>query len=135
MIAALRSRKIRQIIPNSNLYFTRYYADENKEIKDSKAVASQILQNGRPQLSAGDDKLLTKTPRAIAEQIISDYPEEPTTCCMSGCANCVWLEYAEKISAYYRDGGEQAVKEINERVSDPNIRAFLLQELRTMKKS
>lgn len=59
-----------------------------------------------------------------------EYPEEPTTCCMSGCANCVWLDYAEKLSEYYRDGGEQAIKEINEKVADPNIRAFLLHELR-----
>lgn len=59
-----------------------------------------------------------------------DYPEEPTTCCMSGCANCVWLDYAEKLSEYYRDGGEQAIKEINEKVTDQNIRAFLLHELR-----
>lgn len=126
---------IRQVIPNSNLAFTRQYADENKDIKDSKAIASQILQTGQAPLSSGEDKLPTIDPQAIAQQIITDYPEEPTTCCMSGCANCVWLEYAEKISTYYRDGGEQAVKEINEKVSDPNIRAFLLQELRMMKKS
>lgn len=57
-------------------------------------------------------------------------PEEPTTCCMSGCANCVWLEYAEKLSEYYKDGGEKSIKEINEKISDPNIKAYLLHELR-----
>lgn len=62
------------------------------------------------------------------------FPEAPTTCCMSGCANCVWLEYAEKLSEYFKDGGERAIKEINERVDDPNIRAFLLQELRSRSK-
>lgn len=61
------------------------------------------------------------------------FPEAPTTCCMSGCANCVWLEYAEKLTKYFQDGGEQAMKEINEKVEDPSIRAYLLHELRMRK--
>ncbi|RZC38125.1 Oxidored-like domain containing protein [Asbolus verrucosus] len=52
---------------------------------------------------------------------------------MTGCANCVWLEYAEKLSRYYQDGGEEAAKQINERVTDPNMKAFLLHELRMKK--
>lgn len=61
-------------------------------------------------------------------------PEEPTTCCMSGCANCVWLDYAEKLTEYYRDGGERAIKEINDNITDTNIKAFLLHELRMRNK-
>ncbi|XP_030758625.1 oxidoreductase-like domain-containing protein 1 isoform X2 [Sitophilus oryzae] len=61
-------------------------------------------------------------------------PEEPTTCCMSGCANCVWLDYAEELCKYYRDGGEKAIKEINERISDPSIKAYLLHEIRMRNK-
>jgi hypothetical protein len=53
---------------------------------------------------------------------------------MSGCANCVWLEYAEKLSRYYRDGGEEAFKKIQEKVTDPNMKAFLLHELRMKQK-
>lgn len=62
--------------------------------------------------------------------MVTELPEAPTTCCMSGCANCVWLEYAEKVTQYFRDGGEKAIKEINEKVDDANIRAFILHELR-----
>lgn len=62
------------------------------------------------------------------------FPEAPVTCCMAGCANCVWLEYADKLTAYFKDGGERAIKEINEKVDDPSIKAFLLQELRMRKK-
>ncbi|CAH1280026.1 unnamed protein product [Diabrotica balteata] len=58
------------------------------------------------------------------------YPEEPTTCCMSGCANCVWIEYADELQKYFQDGGERAREEINNRVTDPNMKAFLSHELR-----
>lgn len=66
----------------------------------------------------------------INEKEVSELPEAPTTCCMSGCANCVWLEYAEKVTQYFKDGGEKAINEINEKVDDPNIKAFILHELR-----
>lgn len=110
----------RQILYNYNLTFL--YCFSNDKGEDSK---SKTDKNGKSKL---------KQPREVAEQILAEYPEEPTTCCMSGCANCVWLDYAEKISNYYRDGGERALKEINERVTDPNIKAFLLQELRIRQK-
>lgn len=64
----------------------------------------------------------------------AELPEEPTTCCMSGCPNCVWLEYADKLTAYFEDGGEKAIKEINKKVQDSNIKAFLLHELRMRNK-
>ena len=45
-------------------------------------------------------------------------PSLPTTCCMSGCANCVWLDYANDVVDFYckrggaSDGGvEQILKE------------------------
>ena len=28
-------------------------------------------------------------------------PSLPTTCCMSGCANCVWLDYADEVVDFY----------------------------------
>ncbi|KAG8231035.1 hypothetical protein J437_LFUL010813 [Ladona fulva] len=58
--------------------------------------------------------------------------EEPTTCCMSGCANCVWIQYAEELSKRYRDGGEKA-REAIMKISDPNMKAFLLTELKSIK--
>lgn len=60
--------------------------------------------------------------------------EEPTACCMSGCANCVWLDYADKLNEYFKDGGEKALKEIEEKITDPNIKSFLLHEIRMRSK-
>lgn len=59
--------------------------------------------------------------------------EEPTTCCMSGCANCVWIEYAEKLSALVKGSQSDVQKMIMDKVQDPNMRAFLSMELRIRK--
>ena len=56
-------------------------------------------------------------------------PQLPTSCCMSGCANCVWIEYVEELARYYKDGGDKA-KEAIRRIPDHNLRAFLEIELR-----
>lgn len=86
--------------------------------------------------------LMRKNHDIIGQEIIKDqkkkiteFPEEPTTCCTSGCPNCVWLNYAEKLSAHFQDGGEKAIQEISEKVQDSNVRAFLLHELRMRNKN
>ena len=56
-------------------------------------------------------------------------PDIPTTCCASGCANCVWIDYAEELKKYYQDGGDKAKLAIAKEVEDPNLRAFLMLEL------
>lgn len=62
-----------------------------------------------------------------------EVPEPPTTCCMSGCPDCVWVKYAERLTKIFLDGGEQAQKLIMSKVKDPNMRAFLAMELRNLK--
>ena len=61
-------------------------------------------------------------------------PEPPTNCCMSACPNCVWVQYAQDLTELFADGGERSRKIILEKVTDPNMRAFLMLELRTIKK-
>ncbi|KAK9302193.1 hypothetical protein QLX08_005654 [Tetragonisca angustula] len=55
---------------------------------------------------------------------------EPTNCCMSGCANCVWIQYAEKLSATLEKSDVDVQKLIIDKVQDPNMKAFLSMELR-----
>lgn len=59
--------------------------------------------------------------------------QEPTNCCMSGCANCVWIQYAEKLSVVLKDSPSDVQKLIMEKVQDSNMRAFLSMELRVRK--
>jgi len=63
-------------------------------------------------------------------------PSLPTTCCMSGCANCVWLDYADEMVSYYKLKGEQMdfgslLREVEKNIDDPMIKAFITMELKS----
>lgn len=63
------------------------------------------------------------------EQPEAVIPDPPTTCCMSGCANCVWIDYAKELAVIYKDGGEAAEK-VMKTIEDPSLKIFLSLELK-----
>lgn len=59
-------------------------------------------------------------------------PPEPDNCCMSGCENCVWIQYGKELTELYKDSGETAKKVILERIKDPTMQVFIKLELNTL---
>jgi hypothetical protein len=63
-------------------------------------------------------------------------PSIPSTCCMSGCANCVWLDYAELVVKFYETRGaalnlDDLLGEIDSNVEDEMIKAFIKMEVKS----
>lgn len=51
---------------------------------------------------------------------------------MSGCANCVWIQYAESI-AKLMDGNTERVRDlVLQKIEDPNLKMFLSIELKSI---
>lgn len=67
--------------------------------------------------------------------------EKPTiggVCCMSGCPNCVWIQYAEDLMKYYggesKKGVAEVLKAIDNDVEDESLKAYLKFEISMMSK-
>lgn len=60
---------------------------------------------------------------------LAQLPPPPDNCCMSNCANCVWIVYAQELERMFHDGGATAKKLILKKMEDPSMRAFLSMEL------
>lgn len=52
---------------------------------------------------------------------------------MSGCANCVWIQYAQDLLTKLQNGSDVARDIIMNEVQDSNMRSFLEMELRMLK--
>lgn len=59
----------------------------------------------------------------------------PTNCCRSGCPNCVWIDYVDKLSLRFTDpklSREKILKDL-ETIDDESIKSFIMMELRCKK--
>ncbi|KAH0540478.1 hypothetical protein KQX54_017676 [Cotesia glomerata] len=95
-------------------------SDKNKLIKRPMVTEQDINPDS---VESVDNNSSNPTDQAV------DFVE-PVNCCMSGCTNCVWIQYAEKLSETLTNSSDDVQKIIMEKVSDSNMRAFLSMELR-----
>uniref|UniRef100_A0A182R3J6 Oxidoreductase-like domain-containing protein n=1 Tax=Anopheles funestus TaxID=62324 RepID=A0A182R3J6_ANOFN len=70
--------------------------------------------------------------RTVKDTSVPELPPEPTTCCMSGCQNCVWIQYAADLTKILDDGGEKAREIVLEKIADPSLKMFLKIELQNI---
>ncbi|CAG4979336.1 unnamed protein product [Colias eurytheme] len=56
--------------------------------------------------------------------------EPPSACCQSGCANCVFIVWAEALTQKMENAGPEIAEKILKMVDDPSMRAYLELELR-----
>jgi len=55
-------------------------------------------------------------------------PPPPELCCMSGCQNCVWLEYVNDMIKYYKNNKKEAEKALDA-IPDESLKTFIRIEL------
>ena len=57
-------------------------------------------------------------------------PPPPELCCMSGCTNCVWIEYAKELKEFSNNGeSNQTIDEALKKIEDPSFRTFIKMEI------
>jgi hypothetical protein len=56
-------------------------------------------------------------------------PGIPEFCCMSGCPNCVYIQYAVEMASYYNDNGHRAMQVIDA-IKDETLKAFIKMEVK-----
>ncbi|XP_031563345.1 oxidoreductase-like domain-containing protein 1 [Actinia tenebrosa] len=80
------------------------------------------------QVTTGNErsKVLTKLKGTPDGPPPSPPPRE--LCCMSGCQNCVWLQYMDEMIKYYKGNKDEAKKALDD-IPDESIKAFIRIEL------
>lgn len=109
------------------LYGKRFVSSSNGNTSlTSDAIGGNRRENSSPG-PASDAKRLKSD-----SQCVGDLPEEPTDCCMSGCANCVWIQYAEELRRKFCSSDQELREIIINKISDPNMKVFLSMELENL---
>ncbi|XP_047023864.1 oxidoreductase-like domain-containing protein 1 [Helicoverpa zea] len=87
---------------------------------------NKLIRSCTTKSQAEDEK--EKELQRIAKDASIDEP--PTACCQSGCSNCVFIVWAEAVSAKVQNVGPEVSEKILNMVEDPSMKAYLEMELR-----
>ncbi|XP_038211926.1 uncharacterized protein LOC119832334 [Zerene cesonia] len=104
-----------------------------KRVTDSyniiNPVAQSSLNSFRPYTNTADsdDEKEKEIERIKTNASLN---EPPTACCQSGCANCVFIVWAEALTQKMENAGPEIAEKILKMVDDPSMRAYLELELR-----
>lgn len=101
------------------------------KLNDQHRIIGSMLINA----TATTKRSLKLTNRNLNDDSVNQEPPIPVTCCGSGCQNCVWIEYAQKLLDYYKrkysdgeTGLKKALEEI-EKIEDENLKTFIRMEI------
>ena len=53
---------------------------------------------------------------------------DPNLCCGEGCANCIWILYAEELNKHLKDK-KKVITQIDKQIDDPSIKAFIIMQI------
>ena len=102
----------------------RFLASQSKDNKtDGHFQGSDSVTNLSERVLAAHNKLCTDVPFMP--------PDVPVYCCMSGCPNCVYLQYAVEMAECFGDNGVTALKVIDA-IEDETLKAFLRMEVQML---
>ena len=118
----------------------KFFSQESSKKSDNKHSETEFsLPNAEENSSSDSERkvdLESELPLSSKRDNDNGPPVLPGTCCMSGCANCVWLDYAAETVKYYEDLGEEMdfnslIVEVGKNIDDPMIKAFITMELKS----
>jgi hypothetical protein len=105
--------------------------DEEYDPKEDAFFTQDVAYGSKVNKGKGDPVRPFFDPPEVVEDE-EEYLSPPTNCCRTGCPNCVWLEYVEKLSKKYSNpelSKEKILKDLDE-MDDQSIKAFIMMELR-----